>query len=161
MALSLLAVGGLLYKMSREADKHGFQYSDRGTDQFGANIQGRIERDLRPDPSQVPQLATKRMDTGIARLDPYVVSGYGARKLRQRAVLKRQGLSSITQNPWKHRPVRTGGAPAYLTVNDGRHGFHSKEVLKSEFMSRTPAPKPRLQRKRARYFQANPFEHRR
>lgn len=161
MALSLIAVGGLLYKMSREADKHGFQYSTRGTDEFGANIQGRIERDLRPDASQVPQMATRRMDPDIARIDPYVVSGYGSRKLRQRAILKRQGFADITQNPWKHRPVRTGGAPAYLTVNDGRHGFHSKEKLRSEFEARTPAPRPLFQRKRARYFQANPFETRR
>lgn len=160
MALSLIAVGGILYKMSREADKHGFQYSDKGTDQFGANLRGRIERDLRPDPSQVPQMATRRMDPGIARIDPYVVSFYDARKLRQRAILKRQGMSDITQNPWKHRPVRTGGAPAYMTVNDGRHGFHSCEKLRSEFSARTSAPRPRLQRKRAQYFAAKPFEKR-
>lgn len=154
MALAVFALGGYLYKLSRENRQFTFAGDDT-RDKFGATIRTRHTGELRGDPIAIPQVASIPMDRGYTRIQPEVVRNYGIDHHRTRARLKREGRVSITE---RARPMKTGGRPYFHSVHDPRWGYQSYDLFKSQLYSRTPAPRPISTKKERSYFASRPFE---
>lgn len=152
--LPLVLLGGYLYKLARESNQFYFSGDDT-RDKFGARIRNQRTGELRGDPIAIPQVASVRMDQNYTRLDPKVVANYNMDHHRKRAAMKRNGIVSITE---RRNPMKTGGKPYYMSVHDPRWGYKSHDLLISQAYSRTPAPRPKVDKKTRSYFAAQPFE---
>lgn len=102
-----------------------------GFDRYGAAWQSKYHRDFYGNPAAIPQQSRAKVDPSRRYLNVDAT----ATNLRRQALLRRAGMSSRTENPWRHRDQPNGGMGLVHSPKTDRYGYKSLGLLQRTYSS--------------------------